>query len=279
MNNNPFEPVTTDPAIDPPQTDDAADNFTADDDTGTADLDSPAKAPLSIDGISPKYGADASGDDSIDGDNNVVIKTGAASSDEILTDDHAGDFLDNMANDTPTPEATDEPAVEEPAEGETPILPAPAEPEKPAKRVTISLLTIIFFILAVAGIGGTVFFWLENNKNVDAREKAEAKVLELEDKLSTSATAENTTAGQYDGLNDKIGNLEGKNEESQKTIDDYKKKNEELTKEVEKLTGENKTLDNKAKNISDLTTKLDVLLSNCKITTTSGISPCTVIVP
>jgi methyl-accepting chemotaxis protein len=263
MNNNPFEPVTTDPAIDPPQTDGAADNFTADVNSPEVNPDAGApKAPLSIDGISPNYG-DTPNDGSAktlkideDGESSVVDST---ASDDVLTNDHDGDFLNAATADADQASgaAPDDTSALTP--DPEPIATPPTE-TKPAKRVTISLLTIIFFILAIAGIAGAVWFYMQNSKNADALADSKAKVQQLEDELSTSATAENTTSGQYDGLSDKIEDLTGKNTESQKTIDDYKKKIDDQTKQITDLTTQNTDLTKKVQNISDLTTKLDTML-------------------
>jgi hypothetical protein len=268
MNNNPFEPVGTEPADgNPPLTDDAADDFTADGstDVNSNDVDTAPKAPLSIDGISPNYG---SGDDDstkvlkIDEDGDSQVEN-ATSSNDVLTDDHAGDFLNDTLPSSPDSDSvapSDDDSKSLGDQESAPIPPADVKPAKPVKTVKISLLTIIFLILAIAGIAGTVWFYLQNNKNADALADSEAKVHQLNDQLSTSSTTENTTAGQYDGLNDKIEDLTGKNSESQKTIDDYKKKNDELTKQVTDLTTKNADLTKQANNISSLTTRLDKVL-------------------
>jgi predicted RNase H-like nuclease (RuvC/YqgF family) len=122
-------------------------------------------------------------------------------------------------------------------------------------------LTIILLILVIAGIAGAVWFYLQNSKNADALVNAEAKVQQLEDDLSASANSENTTAGQYDGLNDKIEDLSGQNAENLKTIEDYKKNNDELTKKVTDLTAQNTELSKKASEISTLTTRVDTMLN------------------
>ncbi|MCL2280643.1 hypothetical protein FWC31_02025 [Candidatus Saccharibacteria bacterium] len=277
MNNNPFEPASADPPTDDSlQTDNAADNFAADDsDAVKIDVEQTTKAPLSIDGISPNYDADMpSGNQAIDD---------SLASDGILADNdssNTGDFLKDMVtNDTADKiETTTKPIIKS-TENDTLTPPTKVKPDKPVKRVTISLLTIIFFILAIAGIGGTIYFYLENNKNADALADAKAKIQQLEDELSTSATTENTTAGQYDGLNGKIEDLSGKNEENLKTIEDYKKRNEELIKQISTLTTERDDWKDRAVKISDLTSKLDIMLKNCSVTTVGNVQPCSIIIP
>ena len=255
MNNNPFEPVTTDPAVDPPQTDNAADDFTADsgdnvDVNVTSGGEEATKAPLSIDGISPSYGDDVKVM-KIDEDGNSTVES-ATASDDILTNDTDGDFLNTSLPDEPSTA---------PINDETPTLAAvPPTNAKPTKTVRISLLTIILFILAIAGIAGAVWFYLQNSKNADALADSQAKVQQLEDQLKTKSNSEDTTAGQYDGLNDKIGDLSSENSKNLKTIEEYKKKNDELTKQVADLTAKNTELNKQATNISSLITRIDKLL-------------------
>jgi flagellar basal body-associated protein FliL len=279
MNNNPFEPVTTEPGDgNPPLTDNAADDFTANSNAGPdlGNLDDTPKAPLSIDGISPSYNDMSADNDTtpkilkIDetGDSKILDTTPT----DILTDDHAADFLnDTLPDDSVTPSDNSEPIVpiaknEEPAVESAPVAvtappPTDVKPAKPAKHVTISLLTIIFFVLAIIGIAGAVWFFIQNNKNANALADSKAKVQQLEDELSTSATAENTTSGQYEGLNDKIEDLTDKNSEGQKTLDETKKKNDELTKQVTDLTTQNAKLTKEAADISTLKTGVDKMLS------------------
>ena len=277
MNNNPFEPVTTDPSVDPPLTDNAADDFTAGDDIdgGQDGLDGAPKAPLSIDGISPNYGADnnAMGDD---GDVSNVTLVGSGETDnapqptDMLTDDHSGDFLANLVpsdDDSLTANNTTEPAKDDSTAptDETPLVaPAPVKgkdkKDKPTKHVTISLLTIIFLILAIAGIAGTVWFYLQNSKNTDALADANAKIAQLEDKASTTATVENTGSGQYDGLQDKIKELNTQNDEKQKKLDENKKSIDDLTKKNTDLTTQLAEQTKKATDISTLTTRVDTML-------------------
>ncbi|MCL2174011.1 hypothetical protein FWH58_01805 [Candidatus Saccharibacteria bacterium] len=258
MNSNPFDPVIADPATDPPQTDDAADDFTADDDK-EGGPDETTKAPLSIDGISPQQSTDAAEDNvftsnsPIDDSIMPVKAASAAAASDALTGNGPGDFLSSMTTENPA-----EPIASDPP---TPPILAPVESAPPVKHVTISLLTIIFFILALVGAVGTIYFYLQNNKNADALADANAKIQQLEDELSTNATAENTTAGQYNGLNNKIENLSGQNEENLKTIDEYKKKVEDQAKQITDLTAKNTELNKKVTEINELMTKIDQMLN------------------
>lgn len=303
MNNNPFEPVTAEPSVGLPLADDAADDFTAGDNTKSANsfdsptsdfdsptnnFDSPAKTPLSIDGISPNYDYDnteKASDVTLVGsrlDDNRSTTAG----DDILTDDHAGDFLnglgtDEVTNDSPKPEITAEPAKDDlpvpaPTVPDKPEKPVKNKAEKPVKHITISLLTIIFFVLAIAGIAGAVWFFMQNNKNVDALNEANGQVQELKDELSAYGTTESTSGGQYDGLTEKIESLAKTNEENLKTIDEQKKKVDELTKNNADLTTQLAEQTKKAADISGIVTKLDTVLSNCH--TSTGQS-CSVSVP
>lgn len=266
MNNNPFEPVTTDPAVDPPRTDGAADNFAAngDSDANKSVPDETTKASLSIDGISPSYGSEAAAPDDNPPISGPVSSAPVNISDnntktpgDILTDATAPEgFLNSMT----TEDAKDN-TTPVPGELPAPVAPVETKPEKPVKHVTISLLTIIFFVLTLAGAGGTVYFYLQNSKNANELGDAKAKIQELEDKLSTSSTTEGATAGQYDGLNDKIEDLSGKNEESTKTIEEYKKKNEEQAKQITELTAQNADLQKKAADVQSMKTNIDTTKS------------------
>ncbi|MCL2451919.1 hypothetical protein FWD20_03585 [Candidatus Saccharibacteria bacterium] len=259
MNNNPFEPVTTVPSDgNPPMTDNAADNFAADSGAGSVDIDvggTDSRTALSIDGISPSYDDDgASKTLKIDESGNSTIESAASSSD-ILTDDHSGDFL----NDT-LPGATDPVAPigvsPEPAKATDS---KPAKPPK-AKTVKISLLTVILFVLAAAGIAGAVWFYIQNDQNADALAESQAKVQRLEDELSASSVNDSTTAGQYDGLNDKIKEGDNTIESLTKEKADLTKKNEELNKKVTELTTQNTELNKKVTDVSNLTTRVDTML-------------------
>jgi uncharacterized protein YoxC len=262
MNNNPFEPVTTDPNDgNPPLTDGAADDFTAD---SGGDSNNTARAPLSIDGINSNYDTDAATTILKIDENGDSTVGSAASSNDILTDDHAGDFLNDSlpAEESESSSATLGSDSPEPVKDEvpTPADTTPSTDTKPTKTVKISLLTIILLILAIAGIAGAVWFYMQNNKNADALADSEAKVQRLQDELSATATSENTTAGQYDGLNDKIKEGEATVESLTKDKADLTKKNEELTKKVTDLTTQNTELQKQATNISSLTTRLDKVL-------------------
>jgi len=286
MNNNPFEPAMTEPDDgNPPLADSAADDFTAGDDTSedsnNLDDGGASKSPLSIDGISPSYNTDPMTgnpviDDSLTDESSVVhVKTAKTSLDDgMLNDDHTGDFLDNLATDkdTDSPAGDDSttPALVEPIKTES------KKPEKPVKRLTISFLTIIFFILTLAGAAGTVYFYLQNGKNSDDLVKANATIQKLKDQLASYSTAENTSTGQYDSLGNKIADLSTQNKENLTTIDDYKKKVDDLTAKNADLTKQLDEQTKKASNIDNLTTKLQKLFDSCKVEgqTAGSSSPC-----
>lgn len=132
---------------------------------------------------------------------------------------------------------------------------------KPPKQFTISILSIILFVLALTGIGGTIFFYIQNNKHADDLAEANAKVQQLTDQSDQSSTADNKTTSQFDALQDKIAELTKQNDDKQKTIDDNKTTIDEQTKKITDLTTQNEDLTKKVQDISNLTTKTDSLLN------------------
>ncbi|MDR1970091.1 MAG: hypothetical protein LBQ11_01965 [Candidatus Nomurabacteria bacterium] len=264
MNNNPFEPVMTDPNDgNPPMTDSAADDFTADDNDGAGGGtdDATTQTSVSIDGLSV-----LGGDDSTDDGETVTIKSSTIATDDggsILTDDHAGDFLDDLATDDITSPDSNFDLPAEPADDNAPTtssVSTDTKPEKPVKHVTISLLTIILFVLALAGIAGTVYFWMQNNKNADNASAFEATNLQLKDELKACSVADDTTAGQYDGLNDKIKDGEDTIESLTKDKAELNKKVADQTKQITDLTNQNADLTKKAADIDKLSTRVDEML-------------------
>ena len=149
--------------------------------------------------------------------------------------------------------------------------PAPIEPlgEKPPKQFTISIMTIILFILAVAGIGGTIYFWIQNSKTSDALADAKAKVQQLTDQSNTANISGNKTSDQFTALQKNLADMTKQNDDKQKTIDDQKKTIDDQTKQITDLT-------TKAKTIDTLTGQLGGLLnSSCNISDGTSAGPCT----
>lgn len=107
------------------------------------------------------------------------------------------------------------------------------------KQLTISVLTIVFFVLFLGATATAVYFGVQNNKNSNELSDAQAKLQQLTDENNSSTTSSNKSSTQFDALQDKIADLTTQNEEKQKTIDENKT-----------------TIDNLNKQVSDLNTKL-----------------------
>ena len=133
--------------------------------------------------------------------------------------------------------------------------------DKPTRQFTISIASIILFLLAVGGIGGTIYFYMQNSSNSDKVKTYQARVAELENNGASTSDSENKTSSQFDALQDKITELTKQNEAKQKTADENKTTIDDLTKKNNDLTKTNEELTKKVQNISDLTTRLDKMLS------------------
>ena len=107
------------------------------------------------------------------------------------------------------------------------------------KQMTVSVLTIVFFVLFLGATATAVYFGIQNNKNSNELSDAQAKLQQLTDENNSSTTSSNKSSTQFDALQDKIAELTTQNEEKQKTIDENKT-----------------TIDNLNKQVSDLNTKL-----------------------
>ena len=122
------------------------------------------------------------------------------------------------------------------------------------KQLTISVLTIIFFLLFVVATCLAVYFYMQNNKNSDELSKTKASLQQLQDETNNSSNSSNKATTQFDALQDRIAELTTQNDEKQKTIDennktidDLKNKNTELTNQVteaqKKLTSDTQVSD------------------------------------
>jgi len=266
-NSNPFQPALAQPVDDSVlKTDDAADNFT-DDASAPADNAKPPRPAVSLDGISPPSDS-SNGDKSNDSDSSSDSKPdsgdgptfgddpldGISISPDAIPSEDSGSPLSQIAA------LTDDDSTTPPAGGK------PPKGQKQPKQFTISILTIIFFILTLAGAAGTGYFWWQNSENADARADAEAKVAQLTDQTVDTSTSENKATGQFDALQDRVADLTKQNEDKQKKLDDNKKTIDDLNKKVTDVTNQNTDLSKKVQNISDLTTKLDTVLNKCNIT-------------
>jgi len=269
--NNPFQPNLAEPVNDSDLATDAnPDKFT---DDVSSDNAKPPRPAVSLDGITP---ANVNDNFSVDSspDNQPANDQGASIADPLdglnlnppadpANSDETPATGDNASDAAATDGASADPFATLADQADTGKAPKAA---KPTKTFTISILTIIFFILTLAGAGGTVYFFLQNDKNSNALADANAKVQQLTSQSNETNTSENKTTDQFTALQDKIADLTKQNSDKQKTLDDNKTKIDDLTKQNTDLT-------TKVQNISDLTTKLDTLLKNC---TTVGGGSCAV---
>ncbi len=274
MNNNPFEPVAPEPAELTP-TDNAADNFSADGDNfGGETISVNTKAPrtgIAIDGISPKidndFSTSSTGGDSIHTALNNAVKSpiiepvvstqSSLSDDNLLADDtDKNSLLETVSTDEPNSEGKLSSSIQELDQ-----VDKKTNNNRPAKKFTISVATIIFFILTLAGIGGTVYFYLQNSDTSSKLADAQAQVDKLTANSNDSATSDNKSNSQYDALQNKITDLTSQNADKQKTLDENKKTIDQLNSKNTELTKSNDDLTKKVQNISDLTTKVDTMMS------------------
>lgn len=163
----------------------------------------------------------------------------------------------------PVPTAKDQPPV--------------ARTKAPKQRqVTISLLTIIFFILFLASTGVAVWFGYDNNKKNAALADAQAKLAQSSDYISDRANSSSKTSTQFDALQAKIADLTKKNDEAKQQLDEKQKSIDDQNKKIADLTKQNgdfQTKINSDKSIADNLRSLSITLcaTNPAI---SGSAPC-----
>ena len=144
------------------------------------------------------------------------------------------------------------------------------------KQVTISLLTIIFFLLFLVSTGVAVWFGYDNNKKSTALADARAKLAQSKDYLSDKTNTSTKTSTQFDALQAKIADLTKKNDEAKQQLDEKQKNIDDQNKKIADLTKQNGDFQNKInsdKTISDNMHSLAVTLcaSNPSI---AGSAPC-----
>ncbi|MCL1877161.1 hypothetical protein FWF74_03975 [Candidatus Saccharibacteria bacterium] len=244
MNNNPFQPTNPLPPV-MSQGDANADNFTAQ--PVTFENFAPTGAPMTVAPIQdiPENPVDT-----------IPVDAGMPNIETSPPPPSVSQF-DNLMNQASS-------------------APAPAPQPVKTRHFSISILTLLFFILTLAGGGGTVYFFQQNNDTLDKLGKAEAKIRELEGKQKDNDYSVDKDSSQYDTLQSKIATLTKKDDENTKTIEDQKKQIEELTKKNETLTTEKVELQKKAEDISKLTDKLENVLKNCKVVTSGPAKVCSI---
>ncbi len=296
MNSNPFEPVSPEPATLQP-TDSTPDDFMADNDNLRA---KPARPAVMLDGVSPAPGFNQSAPAVASyGPTPVVAETPPAgvafggtgygspsplanpvtSTDDSLLGDNDMATNDDFLNSAPDPSANqpdqltaaiDALPADEPGDHKkqskkdkkaaAKAAKASAKNDKPPRQFTISIASIILFLLAAGGIGGTIYYYMQNDANQGKIKTYQAQVAELQNNGASSSDSDNKTSSQFDALQDKITELTKQNEAKQKTLDENKTKIDDLTKKNSDLTKTNDDLTKKVQNISDLTTRVDTML-------------------
>jgi cell division protein FtsB len=287
MNSNPFEPVSPEPATFEP-TDSAPDDFMADSNNNNGAA-KPARPAVMLDGVSPAP-ASTSFDPNTPPVDITTMGSALAPNEGPFEGSGAGDTTantsdtsDSLLNDNDAPNDNFLNDASEPAKDtdtSTPILSGmlpddkPVDDkadkkkakkdkkgDKPARQFTISIASIILFLLAIGGIGGTIYYYLQNSSNSDKVKTYQARIAELENNGASTSDSENKTSSQFDALQDKITELTTQNADKQKTLDDNKTKIDDLTKKNADLTKTNEDLTKKVQNISDLTTRVDTLVN------------------
>ena len=163
----------------------------------------------------------------------------------------------------------------------------PAAPTTPAKekgqtkQLTISLMTIIFFILFVAATAAAVYFYIQNNKNKANYDDISAKYESLKSTNDNSATSSTKSKTQYDALQTKIKDLTKDNKELTKTVNDNKKtindlntKNATLTKQAadanKKLTADKTVSDQMEQLVTTMCTSKEFSKSSACVNSSSS---------
>lgn len=153
------------------------------------------------------------------------------------------------------------------ADNATPALTAPVvetgkkTTTKPTKQVTISALTIIFFVLFIASTACAVYFGIQNSSNANKLSDAQAQVDELTAKSSENANSTTKQNNNFDALQDKITTLTKESSDKQKTIDQLNKDKTDLNNKVNTLNGQVTTLQNKVNSDSQTSTDVKSLIT------------------
>lgn len=139
---------------------------------------------------------------------------------------------------------------------------AAATATKPAdKQVTISALTIIFFVLFIISTVCAVYFGIQNNKNASQLSDAQAQVQELNTKNNETANSTNKQNTNFDALQDKITALTKESSDKQKTIDQLNKDKTDLNNKVNTLNGQVTTLQTKVNTDTETTKNINSLIT------------------
>lgn len=129
------------------------------------------------------------------------------------------------------------------------------------KQLTVSVLTIIFFILFAGATAAAVYFGIQNNKNSNALGDAQAELQQLKDQNADSSNSANKESTQFDALQDRIKDLTEQNDAKQKTIDENKTTIDNLNKQVSDLNQQVTAANNKLTSDTTVSDKMQSLIT------------------
>lgn len=129
------------------------------------------------------------------------------------------------------------------------------------KQLTVSVLTIIFFILFAGATATAIYFGIQNNKNVNALGDAQAELQQLKDQNADSSNSANKESTQFDALQDRIKELTEQNDAKQKTIDENKTTIDNLNKQVSDLNQQVTAANNKLTSDTSVSDKMQSLIT------------------
>lgn len=129
------------------------------------------------------------------------------------------------------------------------------------KQLTVSVLTIIFFILFAGATATAVYFGIQNNKNANALGDAQAELQQLKDQNADSSNSANKESTQFDALQDRIKDLTEQNDAKQKTIDENKTTIDNLNKQVTDLNQQVTAANNKLTSDTTVSDKMQSLIT------------------
>lgn len=226
---------------------------------------------------------------SLNGTHNTDVLThaGATGAPDAKPADAAGDLLGNLgstadltdggntdshdkADDASSPIGASLAAAAAAADGKTggvEITPAKdvgktkAAKNGQPKQLTVSVLTIIFFVLFIGAGAAAVYFGIQNNKNVNALGDAQAELQQLKDQNADSSNSANKESTQFDALQDRIKELTEQNDAKQKTIDENKTTIDNLNKQVSDLNQQVTAANNKLTSDTSVSDKMQSLIT------------------
>ena len=135
-----------------------------------------------------------------------------------------------------------------------------AKPGQP-KQLTISVLTIVFFVMFITATAVAIWLGIENNKHSNELSDANAELQQLRDRASSVSDSTNVTANQFDTLQSRIEELTKDNEAKQKTIDENTATINSLNQEKTSLTDQLAAAQNKLNSDTQVSEKMQSLIT------------------